>query len=198
MAKPGLLILASGLGERFESGDKLMADLGGNPVLGHVLDTCQRTGIEHQWIAIGADQNERLDLARRYKINRLRNPEPARGQAGSIILGATAAREAGVSSLTIVLGDMPLVGTAHLLRLQETLTEGAQAVMSKVGTRLQPPAIFSDKLLVRLEGLTGDQGARKLFCSLDRTTTLPLGEAEARDIDTVEDLADIQSGAHHD
>ncbi|MEO1029202.1 MAG: nucleotidyltransferase family protein [Pseudomonadota bacterium] len=198
MDRPGLLILASGLGERFGGGDKLMADLHGKPVLEYVLDTCQHTEIEHQWIAIGDEQAARIELARSYPIEILKNTAPKLGQSQSIKLGVRAAMKANVSSLIITLADTPAVGAEHLLSLQARLTVDLEAVMSEVDGRLQPPAVFAKDVLPELKQLTGDTGARKLFQELERTDTVSLRKHKAFDIDTIEDLNHFKSGAYLD
>ena len=188
MGGHALLILASGLGKRFEGSDKLMADLKGKPVLQHVIEAALGLEDTNVLMICGPDQSERRALANRFDIKCLTNPNPAEGMGHSVAIGAAEAISRHAETLQITLGDMPMITPERLRAQRLALKPPLVAIMSEHGDRLMPPAIFGADQFADLAKLGGDRGARRLFDTISNKATSYLSELEACDIDTRDDL----------
>ncbi len=101
------LILAAGAGSRF-GGGKLLATIGGRPVLGHVLDTIAAAGLTDVVVVLGADA-EAIEAAIDWNgERRVVNPAPERGLSSSLQVGFEAVGS-DVGAILVALGDQPLV-----------------------------------------------------------------------------------------
>jgi len=192
-----LLLLASGIGERFEDGDKLLATLNGEPVMAHAAKSLTSIPLAGRYAVVGTSQTPRREQLTSLGWSLIDNPDPARGQGKSLALGMTAlSQQVAVDAVLVLLADMPFISDAHLIGLAKTLTKSTNAVMSQCNGVLCPPAIFSRTAFEKLQALDGDQGARHLFHSLTLTKTYPLSAHMARDIDHVTDLQAAEEAFH--
>ena len=186
-----LVLLASGLSTRF-GGDKLLAPFRGKPLLAHAAAALGSTPVATRIAVVGTDQTARADLVARAGWDIALNPAPEEGQGASLATGMRAASETGATAALILLGDMPLVPDAHLEALMKALTPDLGAVFSRVSDRRQPPVIFARWIWPQLIALSGDQGARNLSLSASASVAIALDPACARDIDTPNDLQDLE------
>jgi xanthine/CO dehydrogenase XdhC/CoxF family maturation factor/CTP:molybdopterin cytidylyltransferase MocA len=189
-AKTAILLLAAGQSARFSSGDKLQADLGGRPILGHAASLLQNTPAAARIAVIGPGQEGRGRLLKTKDWQIVENPDSAAGQSTSLKAGIAAIREMpGIERVLILLADMPFVSESHLLALSSAMAPETDAVMSSMGDVLCPPAIFSARTFDQLSNVSGDAGAKKVFNALGNTERVSIPDSEAIDIDTIEDLA---------
>ena len=80
------LVLAAGAGSRF-GGGKLLATIGGRPVLQHVLDALAEAGVGESVVVLGRDA-ERIEAAIDWGgARRVVNPDPERGLSSSLQVG---------------------------------------------------------------------------------------------------------------
>ena len=103
------LVLAAGNAVRFGS-PKVLARLEGRPLLQHVLDTAHATGLAPIVVVVGSAEDAIRDAIRWRGEVVVRNPEPGRGLASSLVLGtdAVAALRPAVEGFVLLLGDQPL------------------------------------------------------------------------------------------
>jgi molybdenum cofactor cytidylyltransferase len=107
------IVLAAGSGTRF-GGGKLLASLGGRPILQHVLDALAEAGLDDVIVVLG-DEAATIEPAIAWRgERRVLNPDPDRGLAGSVRLGLAAVGP-GADGVLIVLGDQPAI-TGGLVR----------------------------------------------------------------------------------
>ncbi len=183
----GALILAAGAGRRF-GGDKLLADLGGAPVICRTTEAVLAAGFGDVVVATGAE-HVRIDAALQGLSCRI-VPTPGweEGMAASIRTGSAALASCR-SGLFVFLGDMPLV-PAHISgRLAELAIQMGYAARPIVRDKPGHPVCFVGKAASDLALLTGDQGAA--FGLKQRTDVgyLPTDDIGAiLDIDSPEDL----------
>jgi len=182
-----VVVLAAGSSRRFGPTDKLEQKLDGQPLAFHIADTLSQ--LDFRWrlaVCQSADGEVPEGLARRgFEI--VINPDPDRGQASSLALGAKRAGALGAPALLVALADMPAVSAGHLRTLVEQFSTDPQRIVASAGGRYRgPPAIFPAALFETLMELTGDGGARHLI----RGGTFVEGdEAQFRDFDVPEDFA---------
>jgi molybdenum cofactor cytidylyltransferase len=88
-------------------------------------------------------------------------------------------------------GDMPLVSTDTLRRLCETTRADGAAACRYPDGRLGSPACFDAALFSKLEQIEGDRGAQSVLNDTDNTIGLPVDPSELYDVDSAEDLLDL-------
>lgn len=190
----GAVVLAAGLSSRF-GGNKLLAPMGGRPLLGHALTAlCTAEGIA-QRAAVVSDERV-AQVVREYGVQVIDNREPERGQAHSIVLAAQAMRD--MDALLLMAGDQPLLRADTLTRLIRAFEESGKGIVCmQDGTHRGNPAIFSAAYYDRLRMLTGDRGAGGLLraCEADCTVVRCALADELADADTPQALAQIQARA---
>ena len=190
----GAVVLAAGLSSRF-GGNKLLAPMGGRPLLGHALTAlCAAEGIARR-AAVVSDERV-AQVVREYGVQVIDNREPERGQAHSIVLAARAMRD--MDALLLMAGDQPLLRADTLTRLIRAFEESGKGIAClQDGTHRGNPAIFSAAYYDRLRALTGDRGAGGLLraCEADCTVVRCALADELADADTPQALAQIQARA---
>ncbi len=188
-SQTALLLLAAGASKRFGPGDKLLADLRGQPVLAHAAKVLQDQIVGTRIAVVGPDQDARASVAATAGWTIVRNPDAFKGQATSLLAGLrSAAEQPDIAHVLILLADMPLVSETHLMALQRAVHEGAPAAMSLTNGVLCPPAIVSRKTFQDLMHIDGDQGAKQAIARLPGMCSIAMPPNEAIDIDTIDDL----------
>lgn len=175
------VVLASGLSERFGSADKLSADLCGQSVLSHVLETANAAGFGEIFCVSKATASDELTW--------VENKYPQGGQGHALRLGLRAARESGWETCAVILGDMPLVSQAYLKKLIRKSNVN-QSIISVSESIKMPPAIFNQDAIDMILSDTSSVGARILFEYLN-LATVQLDTDSAQDVDTPEDLTRV-------
>ena len=101
------LVLAAGAGSRF-GGGKLLAPIGGRPILQHVLDALALAGVGEVVVVLGRDAAD-VEAAIEWRTERrVVNPDPERGLSSSVAVGFEAIGSA-ADAVLVALGDQPLV-----------------------------------------------------------------------------------------
>ena len=187
------IILAAGKGERFEGNShKLLATFKGKPVLQWVIDNVVAAEFDDIYIVSGAvnlEEHQVLSLEAE-TITIVHNHNFAEGQASSLRSGLEIAGYDGHSSVTVGLGDMPLVPSEAWKSVAEA--EGKLVTASFAGNHRPPVKI--DQELWPLIPISGDEGARSLLrLRPDLLDEVPC-EGNPVDIDTRRDLERWSSG----
>lgn len=189
LVSTAIILLASGRAVRFEDGDKLTAPLGGKPVAAYAASCLEGESVARRIAVTGETQTERSTLLSSLGWEIIDNPEPALGQGVSLALGIRALQsDESVGAAMILLADMPLIPDTHLKALAEAMRQGADAVMTRLGEVICPPAIFARSAFDQLDQLHDDRGAKNVFSTLSNTRTLHLDPSLALDIDQKRDL----------
>ena len=174
-ALPTALILASGRGERFlASGGqthKLKALLSGKPVLQHVIDAVQASGLPFRVEDMG---------------------HPGMGDSVAAAVRATP----GAAGWLVLPGDLPLIQPATLQTLATALMQGGASfeVVIPVCQGLRGhPVGFSAVCREALMALTGSQGAASVVKKFRVLEVAVVDVGCITDIDTVDELARAQT-----
>ncbi len=194
-ARTAAVVLAAGTASRFGS-QKLLAHLGGRPVLQHVLDTLAGAGLGEVIVVLGAAAED-VEAGIRWRgERRVRNARPTDGLSSSLRLGLSAVSPT-VASALIVLGDQPL--------LQADVVEALLSAASSPAALAIVPA-YADGgganpvLLLRsgfglVDRLQGDQGlGAELARQGGAVLHVPVSGANP-DVDTPVDLARLAEAA---
>jgi CTP:molybdopterin cytidylyltransferase MocA len=180
MADPWVAVLAAGRAARF-GGGKLEAICAGKPLGRWALDAVEAAGLEPGLIVTGP---EGASFAEGWTS--LINPMPEAGLGASLALAARLALTGGRKALLVLLADMPLVTPDYL---RELATADAPAATRQADGSAGVPALLSPALLARAMKLGGDRGAAAL---LGGATLLDAPAGTLRDVDTPEDLAEVE------
>lgn len=183
------IVLASGLSERFGTENKLLAELSGKPIIAHVLDMIDDVGFGDVFV-VSSNCHKLTSIIKSYGASLVKNPTPEKGQGASLAFGAEAALAEGYQTACIKLADMPLVKFNHINNLLEKY-EPNSPLFSRCGNVLMPPAIFNHQALRQATNLDNDLGGKSRVKG-NLETALPLSDFAARDMDTREDLEQIQ------
>jgi molybdenum cofactor cytidylyltransferase len=185
------IILAAGRSTRMGGPNKLLAELGGKPLVRIVTE--QALGSKAQGvIVVTGHQAEQVEQSLQgLNVKFVRNPDFAQGLASSVKAGISAV-PADADGAVICLGDMPLID-AHLIdRLIEAFApDGGNLIAVPVSDgRRGNPVLWSRRFFSELMTLDGDIGARHLIAKHGAAVTeVPVeGHAAFLDIDTPEAL----------
>jgi molybdenum cofactor cytidylyltransferase len=158
------IILAAGRSTRMGGPNKLLAELGGRPLVRIVTEQALASRAKGVIVVTGHQADEVRKALRGLKVTFVHNPDFAEGLAGSVKSGI-AAVPADADGAVICLGDMPLID-AHLIdRLIEAFTpdRGNLIAVPVSGGRRGNPVLWSRRFFSELMTLEGDIGARHLI-----------------------------------
>jgi molybdenum cofactor cytidylyltransferase len=185
------IVLAAGGGSRF-GGGKLLAKLGGQPIIEAVLDNLREAPVDEIIVVVGADAERLREVCERYGVRTVANEEWERGQSTSVLAGL---RTCGGRAAVVLLGDQPFVGAEVVDRLVAAFAEGAKVAVATYGGKRRNPVLFSREVWPLLEaGLTGDEGARSVLRRHpELVVEVPCeGVGDPTDVDTREDLRRLE------
>ena len=187
------LVLAAGRSSRMPRENKLLADLGGEPVLSHVLRLASGAPFTDAVVVTGHDREAVEVLVRSAGHRTVHNAEWREGMGVSLAVGAAAIPpEAG--AVAILLGDVPLVRRETLDRLWH---ESSPEAIVRPVYRGQPghPVVFGRVFVPELLSVRGDDGARSVLqAHAAHVVRVPTDdEGVAMDADTPEALARLRA-----
>nr|WP_210272780.1 molybdopterin-binding/glycosyltransferase family 2 protein [Chthonobacter rhizosphaerae] len=159
------VVLAAGRSTRFGAGNKLLADVRGEPMVRHAVRAATGSAAG-EVIVVTGHQAEAVEaaLADMPDVRFVRNPDYAEGQSTSLkaALGAVSpASEAAV----VLLGDMPLVDAPLVDRVIAAYrpAEGSLIVVPTHDGRRGNPVLWSRRFFQDLAAVDGDRGGRDLL-----------------------------------
>jgi CTP:molybdopterin cytidylyltransferase MocA len=183
------IVLAAGGGSRFGDG-KLLARLGGRPLIEAVLDNLRQAPVDEVIVVVGADAQRLRDVCERHGVRIVENEEWERGQSTSVLAGLRACGPEAQATV-VLLGDQPLVGAGAVERLVAAFEGGARVAVATYGGKWRNPVLFSRGVWPLVEAeLAGDEGARSVLRRHpELVVEVPCeGVGDPADVDTREDL----------
>jgi bifunctional UDP-N-acetylglucosamine pyrophosphorylase/glucosamine-1-phosphate N-acetyltransferase len=125
-----VIVLAAGEGTRMRSHvPKVLHQLGGRSLLGHVLIAARAGGTDDLAVVVGPDHDAVSAEARRYAPNAQLFEQRERSGTAHAVLIARKAIEVGVDDILVMFGDTPLVRAETLLNLRAALANGADVAV---------------------------------------------------------------------
>ena len=188
------VLLAAGTSSRFGGDNKLLADIGGMPLIRHVAKRLLKSRLAAIIVVTGFEADSVKDALSGLDLRFAHNPDFHSGIASSLRRGI-ADVDKDASGAMIVLGDMPGVTTELVDELVEAF-EGAQGekITFPVTSdgRQGNPVIWPKRFFADLLALTGDTGAKRLIAeNRDDALGVPVpDDAVLRDIDAPEDVGE--------
>lgn len=187
-ATVGGVLLAAGMGTRFEGGNKLLAEIDGEPIVRRAARTLVESSVSEVVAVLGHQADAVEDALGGLCVSTRRNARYEEGQSTSVAAGVDAARERGWDGAVFALGDMPFVDRESVDRLVSAYAEGAGTVLAPEydGTRGNP-VLFDSQHFDALADVTGDRGGRDIVSSSG--TLLPVDDPGVlEDVDREEHL----------
>jgi molybdenum cofactor cytidylyltransferase len=191
-ARVAAIVLAAGRSTRMGAENKLLADVGGTPMVRLVVQAALASKARPVLAVTGHQAAEVGSALAGLDAALVANPDYATGLASSLKAGIRAL-PGDCSGVVVLLGDMPGIMPEHLDRLIETFVagNGTAIVAPTYGRERGNPVVWPAAFFPGLLQLEGDAGARRLLVEhAGQVALVDLGtDAVLADIDTPEQLA---------
>jgi molybdenum cofactor cytidylyltransferase len=183
------LVLAAGRSSRMGGANKLLAEIGGRPLVRIAVEEALASQARPVIVVTG-HQRERVEAALAgLPVDFVHNPYFADGLGTSLKTGI-AALPAQSDGVIVCLGDMPQVDAAMIDRLIGAIdpAKGALIAMPTIEGQRGNPVVWSRRFFPDLMAVEGDVGARYLIGRYtEAVAEVPLsGKAALTDVDTPE------------
>lgn len=184
----GAILLAAGRSTRMGEINKLLADLGGRPVVARTLDAIEAAGLPALVVLGNMAAEVRAALGERARF--VEAPDFAEGLSRSLRAGIAAA-PANWRAAVIALGDMPEVPASVLTAMIAAFREPHDIVVPVWRGKRGNPVLWPRAHFARLTALSGDVGGKALLAEFaDHIVEVEVDtDAVLTDIDTPDALA---------
>jgi len=185
------LVLAAGAGSRF-GGGKLLARVGGRPVLQYVLDALAEAGISDVVVVLGADASAVEAAITWHSETRVVNPAPERGLSSSLQVGF-AVVPADADAVLVALGDQPLVpvDVIRALIAAPCRPDRPIAVPVFADGHARNPVMLHRPAFGLVAETTGDRGLGPIIDAHPDLVTEIAATGDNPDVDTTDDLVAV-------
>ncbi|MBH0237770.1 NTP transferase domain-containing protein [Methylobrevis albus] len=187
----GAVVLAAGRSSRMGQGTKMLARLGGVPLVRRAAEAALASRAAHVVVVTGHMGAEVAEALAGLPVTIVENPAYGEGLSASLKVGI-AALPAACEAAVVLLGDMPDVSAATVDRLiaaYAPMTGALVAVPVHEGRRGNP-VLWSRRFFPALSALEGDVGARHLIAAHgEAVVEVASGPEVLLDLDTPEALA---------
>ena len=183
------IVLAAGAGSRF-GGGKLIASLGGRPILQYVLDTLAEGGLDRVVVVLGADAGEVEPAITWRTERRVVNPDPVRGLSSSLQTGMDAVGP-DAEAVLVVLGDQPLVSSATVRAMLKAAADPSKPVIvpAYADDHGRNPVLLCRAAFGLIRETTGDRGLGPVLAKYPELVYEIAFPGDNPDVDTQADLA---------
>jgi len=185
------ILLAAGSSRRFGPENKLLALLGGKPLIRHGAEVMTHAELAEIIVVTGPDAERVHEALAGLAVRFVHNDRYLEGMGGSVAAGVRAV-SAGSAGTLISPGDMPQLDPAQIGQLIETFRDGGgQKIVYPClpdGSQ-RNPVLWPRSRFAELAALSGEAGAKSILAAYaDEATAVPWRSDAFVDIDTVGDL----------
>ena len=187
------IILAAGQGRRMGGPNKLLATVGGKPLVRIAAEAALKSRASSVTVVTGHREDDVRTALSGLKVQIVHNPDYADGLSTSLRTGLSSLPQ-GVDGAIVLLADMPGIEAATIDRLIEAFNpaQGALLVVPTFEGKRGNPVLWSSRFFPELAAVQGDTGGRHLIGqNADSVVEVELGAPVALDVDTPEALAAI-------
>jgi molybdenum cofactor cytidylyltransferase len=190
------VVLAAGRSTRMGAVNKLIAEIGGTPLVRIAVEQALASRASPVVVVTG-HQREKVEAALKgLNVRLTNNPDYADGLGTSLRAGIAAVPD-NADGVIVCLGDMPQVDAALIDRLIAAFDpeRGALVVVPTITGRRGNPVVWARRFFHDLMAIHGDIGARHLIGSYaEAVVEVPiLGDAALMDVDTPESLSAVKA-----
>lgn len=190
------VVLAAGRSTRMGAINKLIAEIGGKPLVRIAAEQALASHARSVIVVTG-HQREKVEQALAgLPVGLVHNPDYAEGLGTSLKAGIGAVPEDADGAI-VCLGDMPQVDSALIDKLIAAFEpeKGAFVVTPSIDGRRGNPVVWSRRFFSDLMAIQGDIGARHLIASYaEAVVEVPVtGDAALTDVDTPESFSAVKA-----
>jgi molybdenum cofactor cytidylyltransferase len=190
------LVLAAGRSTRMGAVNKMLAEIGGKPLVRIAAEQALASRAKPVIVVTG-HEHERVEAALvGLPVRFVHNPGYADGLGSSLKAGIAAVPEDADAAI-VCLGDMPQVDHPLIDRLIAAFDpeRGALVVVPSIDGRRGNPVVWARRFFHDLMSISGDIGARYLIGSYPEAVTevAMAGEAALTDVDTPESFSTVKA-----
>ena len=190
------LVLAAGRSMRMGAVNKMLAEIGGKPLVRIAAEQAVASHAQPVIVVTGHEREKVEAALKELPVRFVYNADYAEGLGTSLKAGIAAVPEE-TDAVVVCLGDMPQVDAALINRLIAAFDpeRGALVVVPSIDGRRGNPVVWSRRFFHDLMAIQGDVGARHLIGNYaEAVVEVPLaGEAALTDVDTPESLLAVKA-----
>jgi molybdenum cofactor cytidylyltransferase len=163
--KVAALVLAAGRSRRMGERNKLLIEVGGEPMVRHAVRAALASG-QREVVVVTGHERERVEaVLAGLPIRLVHNPDYAVGGLSSSLKAGVGALGRKLDGALVCLGDMPRLTSDHLRRLVAAFDPGSgrAIVVPTHGGKRGNPVLWSSAYFPAMRELEGDVGARHLL-----------------------------------
>jgi molybdenum cofactor cytidylyltransferase len=189
-------VLAAGRSTRMGGPNKLLAEIGGKPLVRISTEQVLASRAQPVIVVTGHQRDEVERALSGLNVTLVHNPNFAQGLSTSLKAGI-AAVPATADGAIVCLGDMPQVSASLIDQLVAAFDpeQGALVVMPTIDGQRGNPIVWSRRFFHELETLEGDVGARHLIARYpEAVIDVPVTDRGALvDVDTPDALRGVKA-----
>ena len=190
------LVLAAGRSTRMGAINKLIAEIGGKPLVRIAAEQALASRAKPVIVVTGHEREKVEAALSGLPVRLVHNPDYAEGLGTSLKAGI-AAVPGDADGAIVCLGDMPQVDATLIDKLLSAFDpeRGALVVVPSIDGRRGNPVVWSRRFFPDLMSINGDIGARHLIGNYtEAVVEVPVaGEAALTDVDTPESLSAVKA-----
>jgi molybdenum cofactor cytidylyltransferase len=190
------VVLAAGRSIRMGAVNKLIAEIGGKPLVRIAAEQALASRASPVIVVTGHEHGRVEQALNGLPVKLVHNPDYAEGLGTSLKAGIAAVPDDADGAI-VCLGDMPQVNAALIDKLIAAFdpARGALVVVPSIAGRRGNPVVWSRRFFHDLMAIDGDIGARHLIGSYaEAVVEVPLeGDAALTDVDTPESLSAVKA-----
>ena len=190
------VVLAAGRSTRMGAINKLIAEIGGKPLVRIAAEQALASRAKPVIVVTGHEREKVAAALDGLPVRLVHNPDYAEGLGTSLKAGIAAVTE-DADGAVLCLGDMPQVDSALIDKLIAAFDpeRGALVVVPSIAGRRGNPVLWSRRFFPDLMAIQGDIGARHLIGAYaEAVVEVPVaGEAALTDVDTPESLSAVKA-----
>jgi len=190
------VVLAAGRSTRMGAINKLIAEIGGKPLVRIAAEQALASHASPVIVVTGHEREKVEAALAGLTVRFVHNPDYADGLGTSLKAGIAAVPKEADGAI-VCLGDMPQVDATLIDKLLAAFDpeRGALVVVPSIDGRRGNPVVWSRRFFNDLMAVQGDVGARHLIASyVEAVVEVPVkGEAALTDVDTPESLSAVKA-----
>jgi len=190
------VVLAAGRSTRMGAVNKLIAEIGGKPLVRIAAEQALASRAQPVIVVTGHERERVEEALNGLPVKLVHNPDYADGLGTSLKTGIAAVPDDADGAI-VCLGDMPQVSSGLIDKLLAAFDpeKGALVVVPSIEGRRGNPVVWSRRFFNDLTAINGDIGARHLIGAYaEAVVEVPLeGDAALTDVDTPESLSAVKA-----
>ena len=190
------VILAAGRSTRMGGPNKLLAEIGGRPLIRIAAEEALASRARPVIVVTGHQREKVEAVLQGLDVKRVHNPNFANGLSTSVKTGLASVPEEADGAI-VCLGDMPQVRAQLIDKLIGAFDpeRGALVVIPTIDGKRGNPVVWSRRFFPELMAIEGDVGARNMIARYSEAVAeVPLTDTAALiDVDTPEALAEVRA-----